>query len=184
LGSSTIWSVDGANFICFSPIDKLPEMMGRYLSSSEQQREQKDPTWPHVDEPLYGGSMHLFLAETDAQAVERARVAYQVYGANFDKPVPAGAAPQPRPAGPRTIFNPGVADFDTVRQWDRLIVGSPQTVREYIERYVADSTCSYLVGSFQWGDLTHAEASHSLDLFATEVMPHFVDSPVQARANS
>jgi hypothetical protein len=71
-----------------------------------------------------------------------------------------------------------------VRQWERLIVGSPQTVREYVERYVADSTCNYLVGSFQWGDLTHAEASRSLDLFATEVMPHFVESPVQASADS
>jgi len=107
-------------------------------------------------------------------------VAYQVYGANFDKPVWVGAAPQPRPAGPRTIYNPGVADFDMVRQWERLIVGSPQTVREYVEHYVAESTCNYLVGSFQWGDLTHAEASRSLALFATEVMPHFVDAPVSA----
>jgi alkanesulfonate monooxygenase SsuD/methylene tetrahydromethanopterin reductase-like flavin-dependent oxidoreductase (luciferase family) len=172
----------GANFICFSPIEKLPGMMERYLSSWETQREQKDPTWPHVDEPLYGGSMHFFLADTDEAAAARARVAYQVYGANFDKPVPAGAVPQPRPAGPRTIYNPGVADFDTVRQWERLIVGSPRTVREYVERYVAESTCNYLVGSFQWGDLTHAEASRSLALFATEVMPHFVDAPVSASA--
>lgn len=77
-----------------------------------------------------------------------------------------------------------MADFDTVRQWERLIVGSPQTVREYVERYVADSTCNYIVGSFQWGDLTHAEASRSLALFATEVMPHFVDAPVQASADA
>ena len=27
------------------------------------------------------------------------------------------------------------------------------------------------VGAFQWGDLTHAEASHSLKLFTSEVMP-------------
>jgi alkanesulfonate monooxygenase SsuD/methylene tetrahydromethanopterin reductase-like flavin-dependent oxidoreductase (luciferase family) len=173
----------GANFICSSPIDKLPEMMARYLSSWEQQQKRQDPMWPHVADPLYGGSLHLFLAETDATAEQRARVAYRVYGGNFEKPVPRGAAAQPRPAGPRTIFNPGVADFDTVRQWERLVVGSPQTVREYVERYVADSTCNYLVGSFQWGDLTHDEASRSLELFVREVMPHFVDSPVQAGAD-
>jgi hypothetical protein len=48
---------------------------------------------------------------------------------------------------------------------------------------VADSTCNYLVGSFQSGDLTHDEASRFLELFAREVMPHFVDSPVQAGAD-
>jgi alkanesulfonate monooxygenase SsuD/methylene tetrahydromethanopterin reductase-like flavin-dependent oxidoreductase (luciferase family) len=67
---------------------------------------------------------------------------------------------------------------DTVRQWETVIVGAPQTVRAYVERYAADSTCNHLVGSFQWGDLTHAEASRSLDLFATEEMAHFVESPV------
>jgi hypothetical protein len=47
-----------------------------------------------------------------------------------------------------------------------------------------DSTCNYLVGSCQWGDLTPAEASRSLDLCATEVMPHCVESPVQASADA
>jgi alkanesulfonate monooxygenase SsuD/methylene tetrahydromethanopterin reductase-like flavin-dependent oxidoreductase (luciferase family) len=95
---------------------------------------------------------------------------------------PLGAAPQPRPAGARSIYNPGVADFNTVQQWERLIVGSPQTVRQYVERYVTESTCNYLEGSFQWGDLTHAEASRSPALFAAEVMPHFVDSPLPVSA--
>jgi hypothetical protein len=75
-----------------------------------------------------------------------------------------------------------VADFNIVQQWERFIVGSPQTVRQYVERYVTESTCNYLVGSFQWGDLTHAEESRSLALFAAEVMPHFVDSPLPASA--
>jgi alkanesulfonate monooxygenase SsuD/methylene tetrahydromethanopterin reductase-like flavin-dependent oxidoreductase (luciferase family) len=158
-------------------------MVARHLSASEQQRAGQDPTWPRVVDPLYGGSLHLFLAEMDEEAGQRARVAYRVYGGNFEKPVPRGAAPQPRPAGPRTLFNPGVADFDTVRQWERLVVGSPQTVREYVGRYVADSTCNYLVRSFQSGDLIHDVASRSLELFAREVMPHFVDSPVQAGAD-
>jgi hypothetical protein len=31
----------------------------------------------------------------------------------------------------------------------------------------------YFVCSFQWGDLTHAHAMRSLELFATEVMPRY-----------
>ena len=34
-----------------------------------------------------------------------------------------------------------------------------------MERYVEESGANYFVGSFQWGNLTHVEASHSLDLF-------------------
>ena len=30
---------------------------------------------------------------------------------------------------------------------------------------------NYLVGSFQWGNITHAQAMRSLELFGTEVMP-------------
>jgi hypothetical protein len=30
---------------------------------------------------------------------------------------------------------------------------------------------NYLVTAFQWGDLSHAEATHSLQLYASEVMP-------------
>jgi hypothetical protein len=37
-------------------------------------------------------------------------------------------------------------------------------------------TCNYFVASFQWGDLNHQEASHSMELFAREVMPHFADA--------
>lgn len=160
----------GSNFVCFGSIEDLPKVASRYLESWEKQHAEDDPMLPHTAQPLYGSRTMFFLADTDQEAVDRARSAYQVYSGNYAKPVPAGAAPQPRPAGPRTIYSPGAADFDTARQWERVVVGSPQTVKEHVERYVADSACNYLVASFQWGDLTHQEASRSLGLFAAEVM--------------
>jgi len=30
------------------------------------------------------------------------------------------------------------------------------------------------VCSFQWGDLTHEQAMRSIELFAAEVMPHYM----------
>ena len=168
----------GANFIGNSPIEDLPEIASRYLESWQRQLEENDPMLPHVTSPLYGASHQIFLADTDEEASSRARMAYADYSSHFNKPVPAGAEEQPRPAGPRGIYNPGMASFETVRERERTIVGSPQTVLEYVERYEADSQCNYFVGSFQWGDLTHEEASRSMDLFSTEVMPHFVDGTV------
>jgi len=52
-----------------------------------------------------------------------------------------------------------------------LIAGSPTTVRQYLEQYHEQSGANYFVSSFQWGDLTHEEASHSLELFMSEVAP-------------
>jgi alkanesulfonate monooxygenase SsuD/methylene tetrahydromethanopterin reductase-like flavin-dependent oxidoreductase (luciferase family) len=164
----------GGNFICFSSVENLPEVAARYLESWQKQQGENDPRLPHVAEPLYGSRIILYLAETDEEAVNRARESYRAYSGNYAKPVPAGAVPQPRPAGPRNIYSPGGADFDTARQWERVVVGSPRTVREYVARYAEDSSCNYLVASFQWGDITHQEASRSMALFASEVMPHFM----------
>jgi hypothetical protein len=57
-------------------------------------------------------------------------------------------------------------------------MGAPYTVRDCVERYAADRICNYFVASLQWGDLNHQEASHSMELFARKVMPHFADAAV------
>ena len=169
----------GANYIGGGAIEQLPGVVSRYLEARERQLEENNPMLPHLEEPLYGASRHLYLAETDEVAVSRAKTAYAAYGSNFHKPVPAGATPQPRPSGPRNGFSPGQADFDTVLSRQSFIAGSPQTVNDYLDRYEADSTCNYFVASFQWGDLTHEEASASLELFTKEVMPRFTASKSQ-----
>ena len=170
----------GSNFVCFSSVEDLPKVAARYPQSWQRQQAENDPMLPHTAQPLYGARTIFFLADTDQEAVDRARGAYQVYSGNYAKPVPAGAAPRPRPAGPRTIYSPGEANFDTARQWERLVVGSPLTAKEYVARYVAESTCNYLVTTFQWGDLAHQEAFRSMELFAAEVMPQFVEASVEA----
>jgi alkanesulfonate monooxygenase SsuD/methylene tetrahydromethanopterin reductase-like flavin-dependent oxidoreductase (luciferase family) len=52
------------------------------------------------------------------------------------------------------------------------LAGSPVAVREYMDEYLATGA-NYFVCSFQWGDLTHAQAMRSLELFSTEVMPRY-----------
>ena len=57
-----------------------------------------------------------------------------------------------------------------------MVVGSPATIREYLQRYAAETGANYFVGSFHWGDLSHQEACRSLELFASEAMPGFPPS--------
>ena len=62
-----------------------------------------------------------------------------------------------------------------------VIAGCPDTIKEYMEEYVATGA-NYFVASFQWGSLTHEQSMRSLELFATEIMPHYMETPVTGSA--
>jgi alkanesulfonate monooxygenase SsuD/methylene tetrahydromethanopterin reductase-like flavin-dependent oxidoreductase (luciferase family) len=107
----------------------------------------------------------IFVAETDDQAQERVRSAYDAYRSHFLKPLPGGRV------DPAEIPRPALLDFSSALAVESILAGSPATVRAYLQRYVDIPGANYVVGSFHWGDLTHAEASRSLELFASDVMP-------------
>ena len=58
------------------------------------------------------------------------------------------------------------------------IAASPESLREFLDEYI-ETGANYFVCSFQWGDLSHDQAMRSIELFTTEVMPHYVASPAQ-----
>jgi hypothetical protein len=51
----------------------------------------------------------------------------------------------------------------------------------YMDEYVATGA-NYFVCSFQWGGLSHAQAMRSIELFVTEVMPHYTSASVPSLA--
>ena len=52
-----------------------------------------------------------------------------------------------------------------------VVAGSPASMRAYLDEYI-ETGANYFVCSFQWGDLTHAQAMRSIELFTAEVMPY------------
>ena len=72
------------------------------------------------------------------------------------------------PSGYQARQNPGGLSTTS-------LAGSPESMREYLDEYV-ESGANYFVCSFQLGDLTHDQAMRSIQLFTTEVMPHYMDS--------
>jgi alkanesulfonate monooxygenase SsuD/methylene tetrahydromethanopterin reductase-like flavin-dependent oxidoreductase (luciferase family) len=68
---------------------------------------------------------------------------------------------------------PTSADFDKAIAEGSTIVGTPDIVRAEIERQIETLGINYLICYFMFGNMTLADALHSLDLFATEVKPKF-----------
>ena len=79
-----------------------------------------------------------------------------------------------RRLGPQTF-----ADLDAD---DLIIVGDPARVREKLLRLRAETGMDGFVGIFAFGRLSHEQVSHSLRLFAEEVMPALRTAPLAASA--
>ncbi len=136
-----------------------------YAELLERFRDHPDDLNPRIRHPKIGAVRHFFVADTDREAEEIAIPAYRVYYNNIVKLWrDFGTIP--------TLFTD---DLQRARGGDAAIVGSPKTVRDKIAAYFEESGTSYLVLSFAWGGLTHEQSRHSLDLFASEVMPHFAN---------
>jgi alkanesulfonate monooxygenase SsuD/methylene tetrahydromethanopterin reductase-like flavin-dependent oxidoreductase (luciferase family) len=165
-------ALHGMNFIGSGGVRRLPQTVARYRELWEEGRERADRLNPHVTDPRIGSARHILVAETDAEAEATARRAWSAYHRNFPKRgYESGEHPTPAPGAPPAAGSSLGGDFDLARKVEAVVVGSPDTVREYVQRYAEDSGSNYFVGAFQWGDLTHEEAMRSLRLFGTEAMP-------------
>lgn len=186
----------GANFIANGSIEQIARVTKTYLDAWERAKADDTPEIYRPEAPLYGGTRRIYIAETDAIARERAIESYHSYLSHFAKPAPTGGDAStgaagafnevvrssiwfqrleqpglPRPgANPDTVATMRITPEEAIKA-EALVCGSPATVRKYVERYCADSGANYFVGSFQWGDLTHEEASSSLRHFTETVMP-------------
>jgi len=144
-----------------------------YWRTWEEGRASGNPLYQR--EPRVGSTRHLLVAPTDAEARATAHRAWRVYGQHF-------FATDVRVLG-RQIDRQATghgADPDQQIDSGALLVGSPSTVRDKLLAFLdqAGPGHNYLVGAFQWGDLTHAEAMQSLRLYATEIMPALAEGRV------
>ena len=134
---------------------------------------------PAVPSPAFpGGSIkgvmrEVVVAETEAEARRIAKPAHDhlyanqtylrrehengAWGDSGIKPTPPARA----------------GDFDDAIREGSTIVGTPETVRAQIARQIDDLGINYFVGYFMFGTMTLADALRSLQLFTSDVMPHF-----------
>lgn len=144
-------------------------MVAQAVSAYKNLLESTDMNWnPGVVNPTIGVTRHIFVADSDEQALERVRLAYPVYHQNLAylfKKYDVAFAPPGDPS-----FN---GDVDAALAAEGVIAGSPETIRNHIKKVRDEAGIDYFVGAFAWGDLTHTEVTKSMMLFANEVMPAF-----------
>ena len=145
------------------------EQVEQYWKIWQAGRARQDPRFLG-DDPMVGATRHIVIADTDAEALSLARRAFRAYAEHFH-------ATEVRIAGGVPSFGalprPGGINADELIEAGLVLAGSSSTVRDKLVHFVdaIGPLHNYLVGAFQWGDLTTEEARRSLDLFATEVKP-------------
>ncbi|HEY7165043.1 MAG TPA: LLM class flavin-dependent oxidoreductase [Candidatus Binatia bacterium] len=115
-------------------------------------------------QPKRGIGRFVVVADTDETALRAARRAYPIWHRSFTHlfRIYGGAPVHGRPP-----------DFDGAVQTGQAIAGSPDSVTEAVRAQVNESGANYFVGQFAFGDLSQAETSRSIHLFAEKVMPAF-----------
>jgi alkanesulfonate monooxygenase SsuD/methylene tetrahydromethanopterin reductase-like flavin-dependent oxidoreductase (luciferase family) len=110
---------------------------------------------------------HIFVAETEEEARRFGKPAMELHLAQLnwlrDKHGVTGLTSR--------LNVPRGATFEDCVADGSAISGTPQRVREEIERQVAELGVNYLLTYLFMGAMTLKEALRSLELFSTEVMP-------------
>ena len=120
---------------------------------------------------MVGLQRHVFVAETDAEAMAIARGPYKAW---YDSLVSLWRQFN-------TLPFRFAESLERALAVDSAIVGSPATVRAEVERHLAATGANYFVGRFIFGNLGFEPATRSLELFSTEVMPRFRDAEAALR---
>ena len=116
--------------------------------------------------PKIGITRHIVVAGTDAEARRVAQAAYSRWRQAMDWI-------WRRSDVPFTLKEIYPEDFAALEKIGHGVAGSPATVRDYLTRLEQETGVNYVLCQMVFGDMNFADASHSIRLFAREVMPAF-----------
>jgi alkanesulfonate monooxygenase SsuD/methylene tetrahydromethanopterin reductase-like flavin-dependent oxidoreductase (luciferase family) len=71
----------------------------------------------------------------------------------------------------RYAYYPGGLTIKRFDEWGTSLIGSPDTIVKKARAMIETAKPDSLIGMFQFGGLKHEQVMHSLELFATKVMP-------------
>ena len=189
-------AANGMHTIIVGNLDSFQANVDRYFQLWDEHQGPGALT-PQGDQPKIGLVNHIYLAETDAEAIAIAQPAWDQYKWNLGTPRRleverrgltqfSGGNNNPRPSnlpdreaqtsGTVTARTAGTRGFEEHAAPGgggfNVVAGSPDTIRDYMDDYL-ETGANYFVAAFQWGHLSHEETMRSVELFVSEIMPHY-----------
>lgn len=152
----------GFSVLLASDFDQVASMIQRYKTEYEIHVSDAGRLNGHAPDPKVGLSLHIHVAESDAQARAQAKPAFERFMHNFTYRYVRRGNPE-RYADRRS--------FDDELSRRRILVGSPATVQARLGDYLERSGANYVLGCFSFGSMTLEQILTSVDLFAKQVMP-------------
>ncbi len=194
-------AAEGMNSIIVGTLDSFRPNVKRYkdLWNTHQG---PDSLTAQGTEPKIGLVTHMVIADTEERALQAAGPAWEEYLWNLRAPRRleaeqrglqqfTGEGENPRPAGlpdreadtqyrtaeegaeqANSTPEPGSAIAQEKSANFRVVTGTPDTIRKYMDAYV-ETGANYFVCAFHFGNMPAAVAEHSIDLFIKKVMPNY-----------
>lgn len=124
---------------------------------------------PPDELPLMGVGRHMVIAGTRKEALEIAKRGYRKWRDSFlvlwHK---HGMLPSPHALFPE--------QFEEAEAQGRAVAGTPDEVRDFVQRSIEEGGLNYLLCRFAFGDITCDEALQSVELFSRHVKPAISDA--------
>lgn len=116
-----------------------------------------------ADMPMMGVGRHVVVADSDKEALEIARTGYGKWRESFLKLwIKHNQMPIMHAVFPPT--------FEEAEAQGRAVAGTPDKVRDHLQRSIDEAGLNYLLCRFAFGDMTRDASLYSLDLFTRKVM--------------
>jgi alkanesulfonate monooxygenase SsuD/methylene tetrahydromethanopterin reductase-like flavin-dependent oxidoreductase (luciferase family) len=161
------------NSVLFGPVDQLVANRDTYVATLEKSGRTADEVRALL--ARWGVSRQIYVADTDAKALEEARAAEDWYQESFRRFVIPERIEDAHPS-----LQPGfraMADRLGKITWDALVretlaFGSPDTVARHIE-HMRSLGVGQVLCWMNFGGLPQDRIRRSMELFSREVMPRF-----------
>jgi len=161
------------NSVLFGPVDQLLTNRDTYVNTLEKAGRSPDEIRGLL--ARWGVSRQIYVADTDARALEEAKAAEIWYQESFRRFVIPDRIEDAHPT-----LQPGfraMAERLGKITWEGLVAetlafGSPDTVARHVE-YMRSIGVGQILCWMNFGGLPQAKIRRSMELFAREVMPRF-----------
>jgi alkanesulfonate monooxygenase SsuD/methylene tetrahydromethanopterin reductase-like flavin-dependent oxidoreductase (luciferase family) len=157
----------GLHFVTLGPTGFAKDNIDTYKAAFAKHGKPAHPKAEFSGGVAIGVQRHIFVDDTDAAAHRWAKPAMErhLHHINWIRAKHGVTGTAAR------LKNVRGTNFEECLAEGTVIAGSPATVREEIERQLAQVGANYLLAYLYLGNMAHHDALRSLQLFSTEVMP-------------